>query len=287
MTVYCLKYGVLKKHLTRIADIPLSACWVEGSYAQSDRFISDLNPEDELFIFSSKRALTFNRSGLKCKVSIMIAEPEIIQKQFYHLISFFQRRFYRIATHSDNILAKCKNAEKWTHGGRWIEFDTPQLFEKTGMVSIIASKQRSSEGHLLRHELISWAQQKGVVLDLFGKGYNWLEKKSNGHAPYRFSVIIENSRSSGYFTEKLIDCLLCESVPIYWGDPKIADHFDLRGFLICDDLKDLQRALENLDTRLFEELHPYLVKNKKRALTLFDQPNSMTQLAGPKIFDFT
>lgn len=287
MAVYCLKYGVLDKHLMRLANIPLSACWSDGGYVKSDNLVCDLRPEDELFLFSTKRALTFRRHGLACKVSLMIAEPEVVQKQFYRLIPRFQSRFNRIATHSENILSKCRNAEKWTHGGRWVEANSGQNVEKSGMVSIISSKKRSSSGHLLRHDLINWAQQNGVALNVFGKGYHWLEDKADGHAPFRFSVVIENNQSAGYFTEKLIDCLICESVPIYWGDPNIGEYFDLRGFVVCNDFNELQQAVSRANAGIYTEMKPYLVENKKRALDLFDQANSMTQLAGPKIFDFS
>jgi len=32
--------------------------------------------------------------------------------------------------------------------------------------------------------------------------------------PYRYSVVIENVREPGYFSEKLVDALLCGTVPI-------------------------------------------------------------------------
>lgn len=271
----------------RLASIPLSVCWSENGYVKSDKLVCDLKREDELFLFSNKRALTFRRHRLACKVSIMIAEPEVVQKQFYRLIPYFQSRFHRIATHSESILSKCKNAEKWILGGRWVKANSGQNVEKTGMVSIIASKKRSCSGHLLRHELINWARQSGVALDVFGNGYHWLDDKTDGHAPFRFSVVSENTQSAGYFTEKLIDCLICESVPIYCGDPRIGEYFDLRGFVICNNIYDLQQAVSRVDTSIYTKMQPYIVENKRRALALFEMENSMTQLAGPKVFDFS
>lgn len=46
-------------------------------------------------------------------------------------------------------------------------------------------------------------------------------------AEYKFSLCFENSSTSGYLTEKLIEAYASNTVPIYWGDPdafgKLAD----------------------------------------------------------------
>ena len=47
-----------------------------------------------------------------------------------------------------------------------------------------------------------------------------------------FHVALENVRQCNYFTEKLLDCFLTRTVPIYWGCPNIADYFDTDGMLI-------------------------------------------------------
>ena len=285
MAIYCIRYGVLKKHFCRLSDIALALCWTDEARGTKDRVIGDLGPEDEVFLFSNKRSLTFRRSGVRAKVSLMIAEPRVIQRGLYRLVPWMWRRFHRIASHDDSILSACPNGEKWIHGGRWVNAHTA-IGAKNGMVSIIASSKRSSGGHLLRHQLIAWAKIADVALDLYGKGYQPLDNKADGHIPFRFSVVIENNRSAGYFTEKLIDALLCESVPIYWGDPEITLYFDMRGMVICNDISDLQSAVSGASGPKFEEMQPFVAENKRRALALFDAPNAMTRLAGPRIFDF-
>ena len=106
-----------------------------------------------------------------------------------------------------------------------------------------------------------------------------------GHAPYRFSVVIENSQSTGYFTEKLIDAVLCRSIPIYWGDPEISQYFDTRGMIICNSLGDFIEALNSINNETYEAMAPYVEINRARAQATFDLPNSMTKIAGPHIYD--
>ena len=54
---------------------------------------------------------------------------------------------------------------------------------------------------------------------------NLLKKKEDGLKSYKYSIIIENSSEVNYFTEKLIDACLLETVPIYWGAPNISEYF--------------------------------------------------------------
>ena len=48
--------------------------------------------------------------------------------------------------------------------------------------------------------------------------------KADSVAPFAVHVAIENVRRAGYFTEKLLDCFLLRTVPVYWGCPDLAAH---------------------------------------------------------------
>ena len=41
----------------------------------------------------------------------------------------------------------------------------------------------------------------------------------------------------GYFTEKLLDCFLTRTVPVYWGCPDIYEYFDLDGIIHVNNPK--------------------------------------------------
>ena len=62
------------------------------------------------------------------------------------------------------------------------------------------------------------------------------EAKADSVAPFAVHVAIENVRRAGYFTEKLLDCFLLRTVPVYWGCPDLAAHgFDVDGVVFIDD----------------------------------------------------
>jgi len=54
--------------------------------------------------------------------------------------------------------------------------------------------------------------------------YNWI-CKYRGLAPYEYSIAMENSQQLNYFSEKIIDCFLSWTMPIYWGCPNISEYF--------------------------------------------------------------
>lgn len=50
---------------------------------------------------------------------------------------------------------------------------------------------------------------------------------------HKFSIAFENTAYPGYTTEKIIDAFLAGTIPIYWGDPTITQHFNSKAFIQC------------------------------------------------------
>jgi len=51
--------------------------------------------------------------------------------------------------------------------------------------------------------------------------------------PYKFAIVWENMATPGYFTEKLFNAYLAETVPIYWGDPRVNELVNTEAFIWC------------------------------------------------------
>jgi hypothetical protein len=126
-------------------------------------------------------------------------------------------------------------------GGAWVK---PKFRDakKTKVCSLIASQKCSLPGQCLRHVIA----ESGKNIDLFGHRYHSIKDKSIALDEYAFSVVIENVQVPGYFTEKLIDCILRKTVPVYWGDPQINKHFDKSGILELSEIDDL--SLQRYDS---------------------------------------
>jgi hypothetical protein len=119
-------------------------------------------------------------------------------------------------------------------GGAWVE-PVGTDNKKSKLCSLIASGKNDLPGHRLRHHIA----QSSKNIDLYGRAYKSVNNKSEALNDYAFSVCIENVSMSGYFTEKLIDCFLTKTIPVYYGDPNIDNIFDKRGILDVQDIDNL------------------------------------------------
>lgn len=61
---------------------------------------------------------------------------------------------------------------------------------------------------------------------------------------YRFNLAFENSQSTGYVTEKLIEPLLMGCIPIYWGAPDVARDFNTACMINVSDFSNFTAAAD-------------------------------------------
>lgn len=272
MAVGIIPYGMPDRQFVKIADLPLDSLRFHPATPTglqpdvSGGSAGDLGPSDHLLMVASSRAFTASLRELRCPVSVVIMEPPAIQRRYYSLARVIGRRYRHVFTYSEKLLRSLPNARPLAHGGTTVNLDLyDPAAEKVGNVSLIASAKRTTEGHRLRHRVVAWARQHEIPLDPFGRAYRPVENVAEALLPYRHSVVIENCRFPGYFTEKLIDCLLCRTIPIYWGDPNVADHFDTRGMICCSSSDEIFHALRGRDPASYDDLRPVIEENRARA----------------------
>jgi hypothetical protein len=160
-------------------------------------------------------------SNDKIKVCWLI-EPRSINSSTYKFVKQDDNKFDYVLTYDSELLAISDKYLFYPHGGCWLNDDDKQIFEKTKGCSIIASSKSQTDGHKLRHAVVS---ALGPKIDTFGSGYIRVENKITALKDYKFSIVIENSKQDDYFTEKLIDTLLTGTIPLYWGTDKINKYF--------------------------------------------------------------
>jgi hypothetical protein len=77
---------------------------------------------------------------------------------------------------------------------------------------------------------------------------------------YTFAICFENMKLRGWITEKIFDCLYAGTIPVYLGDPDIADvipaecFVDMRRFSSYPELKQYLHSLGPGDLRLMREV---------------------------------
>ncbi len=63
---------------------------------------------------------------------------------------------------------------------------------------------------------------------------------------HKFTIAFENQVAPNYVTEKIFEALLVNSVPIYWGSPRIAEYFNPEAFINCHDYDNLDQVVDRV-----------------------------------------
>jgi hypothetical protein len=87
--------------------------------------------------------------------------------------------------------------------------------------------------------------------------------------PYKFNIAFENGSAPGYTTEKIVDAMEARCIPIYWGNPRIAEEFNPKSFLNYFDFPSEEALIEKIieldrdDAKYVEYLRqPYFHNNQ-------------------------
>lgn len=159
-------------------------------------------------------------------------------------IELLRNKFILVFTH-DVELTKLSNifALTQTSGKSFIPFG--DIYPKNKLVSMIASNKVMCEEHKFRQIIINKFSEK---CDHFGYGYKVIPDKIDGLKDYCFSIAMENGTYSNMFSEKITDCFMTGTIPIYYGIENINDFFNPEGIITLDSnfkIEDLNFELYN------------------------------------------
>ena len=73
-----------------------------------------------------------------------------------------------------------------------------------------------------------------------------VKDKQNFIKKYKFNIAFENSKMSGYTTEKLVEAMAVNTMPIYFGDPHVHTEFNDKSFIILKSEEDIDRVIEQI-----------------------------------------
>ncbi len=155
-------------------------------------------------------------------------------------------------------------------GGCWIYPESRMIHPKTKNISIIASAKRITEGHILRHDAINRFRDK--IEGVYGNGYTFVQNKLEGLKDFRYSIVIENDNHSSMSSEKLLDCFVTGTIPIYWGNGnKPLEFFNMNGVLQFTSLEELGAVLDKA-TEEYYDLNIQAIKDNFEAVKQFCCP---------------
>lgn len=220
--------------------------------------VGDMAPTDHIIMFPETAAHYLPSRGSPARFSLVMGEPSYIHAKHLRLLRVTWRRFHRVLTFHQSLVDRLPNALFFPYGTTWVPNWRDLAIEKTALCSLIASAKRDSLGHKLRHEIADWAQTSGQDIAVLGQGYAPFEEKSDGLARFRYSIVIENGREANYFSEKLLDAVFCQTVPIYWGCPNIESFCDPSAMIICNSAKEIKQATATMSEADYAKRLPKL-----------------------------
>ena len=247
----------------------LSLDLLEWPLGRPDRLkngtIRDMIKNDHLITFPRKSVFLFPRPLIKAKISVMIVEPDAIHNLYINISKYLHWRFYKILTKNKYLLEEIHNTSFFYFGSTFIQNSDKIDLQKKNMASLIASNQNKLTGHKLRHEVVQHIKKNNFNVSVIGRGYRPFENKEDGLKSYRYSIVIENTSELDYFTEKVIDACLLETIPIYWGAPNISKYFDTRGFIVCENIDQILQAIQTISIDDYNSKVEWIMKNKVKA----------------------
>jgi len=237
-----------------------------SDFQTSKQFVWDRNNISGDIVYTDMTLNLVKKNDIGKNYAWLI-EPVDISPKNYSIIKQNEHFFYKVFTHEKTLLDLGSPYTFVPFGCCWIKLEDQRMWPKSKFISIIASNKTETSGHKLRHQVIS-THRHLTNFDVYGRKYNPLVYKLDGLKDYMFHIVIENCKRDYWFTEKLIDCLVTGTVPIYWGCPSIGDFFDTRGFIIVDNIEDISNVLglvNSLTEERYNEMLPYIKANLAKA----------------------
>ena len=217
-------------------------------------------------------------SNKKPNVYVQV-EPSIILNHTSYLLDNYTK-YHTILTYDHDVLMSCSNARFYIVSDCWISpqyYNSIDVLKKQFKISTLAGSKymNSAKGHLFRQTIhhqqntlkeypIVFFRSSVQIPRIMDYGNNpLLTTKDELFDTFQFAIIIENSEQRNYFTEKLIDCLITKTIPIYYGCPNIHQFFDTTGWIILesDDISILTSKLVALDSLYYAKYNDIIEKN--------------------------
>jgi hypothetical protein len=266
------------------------------------RFLRNYNVYDQTLRFTTdddfNYAVVFNRSyqniNTNAKIITIIQEPS--WSTIHHNNQFLINSDYLIV--HDRVLFE--NLYQIELGKKVFEtpsymfyhdhvdksfFNKSEAVPKSKKLSMIVSSLAldvANYGKRLR--LLRKILASDLDIDIYGKGFSlsderykgMLEFKHAGLLPYEYSIAVENSQEKNYITEKFVDCVLCNTIPIYSGAPNISEVYNDKYFrtlnldspTIIDDIREIiktpapKQDIDSNKDRYFQQRNTYqLIKD--------------------------
>lgn len=208
-------------------------------------------------------------SESKYKIFVQLEPPEVVN--CLNDVITNQQHFDLILAWHKDILNNCPKAKRFIFGTCWIDVDT-FVSDKQNEVSFLMSNKAFAPGHKFRHEIFRYLNKDTI------NGFSIRKIMTPPRIPNKdvifknakFSIIVENAIHDNWITEKLIDCLVTNTIPIYYGCHNVGEFFNEKGILKFNTIGELDGILNTITPELYYELRDVISENHIKAKEYLD-----------------
>jgi hypothetical protein len=190
--------------------------------------------------------------------------------------------FSAILTWNDKLLNQCANAVFLPFGSTWFlkeQYEKPH--EKKFELAHLCGSLLKSYGHHMRHEILARKDEFTISTNFYptiGDRHNEEDARIGKEIVFgnsQYGVAIENFSHRGYFSEKILDCFLMKTIPVYWGCSNISDFFNSDGIIEFKNVDDLIHQINNLTPEHYKNHKEIIEENYQRALKYVNYPENI------------
>jgi hypothetical protein len=215
-------------------------------------------------------------------------------------------KFYNlILTWRERILHACPNAINFLYAGpylavsgndliipahvglptpdgisRWVSTLHPA---KKFAASFITSSKDGLPGHIFRQQVFSRLPEVIGSCSLpiqkhrscYPAGHLSEVDRGRFFTEFQYHIAAENCQFNNWMTEKLFDCFMARTIPIYWGCPNLGEYFNLDGVIRVNTCDDVIQALQNITPDTYAEKSAAIEDNFNRCVAVYCQPNRL------------
>jgi len=123
----------------------------------------------------------------------------------------------------------------WHVGMSYDELITNQSHSKDDRIIWVTSSVQVFPGHYKRLAFYQFlTEKKWLDIDICGRGIRPVTDKWDVLACSRYAIAVENHFGDNYWTEKIADCWLANTLPFYYGCPNLENYFPADSFVRID-----------------------------------------------------
>jgi hypothetical protein len=228
---------------------------------------------------------TIYHSNSNKKIYIQ-SEPYVIYDCRPYL-SAYSDRFDYILCHDPSTFGNTDKFIEYMPAACWIERDLYMNIDTTKKafkISSLTGHKSYAPGHKVRHQIYNnqtafsqfpivfyRSSAKPHIVEINNNPFisnASMSAKVELFETFQYSIVIENVREINGITEKLIDCLITKTIPIYYGCPNVSKFFNTEGWIILETgniVDELQTKLPILNESYYSKYEAVIEENYKKA----------------------